>query len=71
MPYYWHSSLLAFKVHLSNSNILCNGQQIKEKYNRQIIVAVAVKAIVVSGAVQADIGQSLMDVLLCHLTGAH
>lgn len=51
MPYYWHSSLLAFKVHLSNSNILCNGQQIKEKYNRQIIVAVAVKAIVVSGTV--------------------
>lgn len=32
---------------------------------------VAVKAIAVSGAVQADPGQSLMDVLLCHLTGAH
>lgn len=35
------------------------------------MVAVAVKAIAVPGAVQADIGQFPMDVLLWYLTGAH
>lgn len=38
--------------------------------NGQKVVAVAVGVAVVP-AVQADTGQSLMDVLFCHLTGAH
>lgn len=42
----------------------------RQKCNRQVVIAVAVRAVVIS-AVQADIGQSLMDVHLCHLTGAH